>query len=232
MIKSNIQPTSKITIYTDAKSVLQALNSINQVSHLTYELQSMMAELLPLFNISYVWIPGHSNIEGNESADRFAREAANSTIVPTMELPISWKSAGPLLDKLHRTKWQHEWSTTGSGLTKEFFPLTSSTHVLAKSYIPHQLVQIFSGHCTLNLFLHRINVSDSPACECALDVESVQHFLLYCPLYHTQRLSFRNTILKHCNVWPPPLHVLTNSRLNVIALRKFCISTKRLEFNR
>src|SRR5882724_9050636 len=50
------------------------------------------------------------------------------------------------------------------------------------------LVQLRTGHIPLQKYLHRIGKVDSPKClACQTQDEMVQHYLLNCPAYRTQR---------------------------------------------
>jgi len=48
-----------------------------------------------------------------------------------------------------------------------------------------------TGCCGLNEYLHRICIKDSAACEsCECDVESVEHYIKFCPEYEDIREEF------------------------------------------
>ena len=55
-----------------------------------------------------------------------------------------------------------------------------------------KIIQLRTGHCGLNSYLHRFNLADSPFCDCGTGQETVEHFLLECPLYREQRTKLRN----------------------------------------
>ena len=71
------------------------------------------------------------------------------------------------LKKYFDNKWGEEWTNhTSSTVTKSFFPEISSTKLLRNIQLPHEMVQILSGHSKLNTFLYKIKVVDDPSCEC------------------------------------------------------------------
>jgi len=55
-------------------------------------------------------------------------------------------------------------------------------------------IQMRTGHCGLNKYLHRFGIADSPNCECGCGQETVEHFLLECPLFIEQRNALRNKV--------------------------------------
>ena len=67
-----------------------------------------------------------------------------------------------------------------------------------------KVIQLRTGHCGLNSYLHRFGLADSPLCECKNGQETVEHFLLECPLHREQRRELREkagTEWMHC--WEP-----------------------------
>jgi len=53
------------------------------------------------------------------------------------------------------------------------------------------LVQLRSGHCALNSYLHRFGKADS---KCGYGNETVQHFLLECCLFRDERKKLRKEV--------------------------------------
>ena len=54
-----------------------------------------------------------------------------------------------------------------------------------------KIIQLRTGHCGLNSYLHRFGRIDSPLCDCGMGLETVEHFLLECPRYREQRIEMR-----------------------------------------
>ena len=89
------------------------------------------------------------------------------------------------------------------------------------------LAQLRTGHCPLNLYLHRFKKTDSPYCQCRYQHETVQHYLLECRNYKSERKWLRNKIGPHnMNLGA----ILGNPKLaNHTA--KYVEMTKRMELN-
>ena len=87
------------TVCTDSKSTLQALQRTEDLTHPgVYEIHKLILSLRADQHVTFLWIPGHSGISGNDRADSMAKEAA--MLPDPEELPVA------LGDILHLTKIQ------------------------------------------------------------------------------------------------------------------------------
>jgi len=58
-----------------------------------------------------------------------------------------------------------------------------------------QLARLRTGHCALNQYLYRFGHEESPMCDCDSGaIESVQHYLLYCPKYERQHAKLMKKV--------------------------------------
>ena len=137
------------------------------------------------------------------------------------------RPASPSMNCYFQILWNTEWAQVDSdNITKSFFPSPTSAGILKSIHLSRQLVQVLSGHSKLRSFLHRIGVESEGTCPCRANIETTQHFLFDCHLYH----SLRAPMLHSCrNIpWPPPLNFFTTSTHNLTLLKSFIHSTKRL----
>ena len=82
--------------------------------------------------------------------------------------------------------------------TQYFFiySITSSAKAFCtKRTSSYKLTQILTGHCRLKMYLNHIGVEPDHACSCGEYVETVDHYLFYFKLEHSNRT---NTIIKSC----------------------------------
>jgi hypothetical protein len=107
------------------------------------------------------------------------------------------------IKKAANEQWNHQWTSDkrppamhlrriimkdGNQYGPTLYNKIPSRNLCAKT------IQLRTGHCGLNKYLCRFGIIDSPVCECGSGQETVEHFLLECPLYREQRRVLRNKV--------------------------------------
>ena len=172
-----------IVIFSDAKSVLEALENDDSKDKTIRKLSRTIGEVIAdhSINITLQWIPGHINIQGNERADTLAKQGARCI---QQNNNASYTTAKQTI-KQHKTEdWRNEWanSTTGRSIfTHMTTPNPRDSINLLKREEQVTIFRLRSGHVPLNAHLKRIGaIADSgcPLCPCA--EETVAHHLFVC----------------------------------------------------
>ena len=103
----NHSKTSKyrVVLLKDAKSVLQALTSAK--CSLTEQLLASLCQLHSIALTVVQWIPGHSNIPGNDQADAGAKEGAK---LPQIENDLDLPEIKTMIKSTIRQRWKKETS--------------------------------------------------------------------------------------------------------------------------
>ena len=98
--------STKFILYSDSKSVLQALQSKDSSTPLITRLLDKMNALSKNNSIILTWIPSHIGIQGNEKADKVEKKAFPTHISNTK---IPFTDLKPLINKFILKKWQKSW---------------------------------------------------------------------------------------------------------------------------
>ena len=134
------------------------------------------------------------DIDGNEEADKAAKTAAKSN--GSTRIYAALKSARNATNKTQtRDKWTKQWNegketaTLLRGMSKRPH-FTSGGKLYSQVKGKRQvaaLVRLRTSHVALNEYLHRFGHEEEPTCKCGEENENVEHYLLKCKNYATQR---------------------------------------------
>ena len=144
------------------------------------------------------WTPGHASVQGNETADRLAKEAAREaqeqTISTTTVVTKQDIKSASRLSELE--KWQKQWENSERG-RHYFYYHKKVKHRINKDFPNKHMASIItglrSGFINLNYYKHLLQQIDSPNCECG-ETETVEHYLLHCEKYDNLREKLRTEI--------------------------------------
>lgn len=207
------------TILSDSRAVLSALNSRfapNKTSCLILVIKDLLRKIdNEGKTIKLIWIPGHTQIKGNEMADLLAKEAISKGIdtqisVPFGEFKNLWKAQ--LFEELH------DWYRN-TGKEKGIFYFTNYYHNGRRSWIDRShisrksmvsLIRLRSGHTALGraASLFRFRIVNSPLCPaCGVD-ETPNHVFWNCKRFQVLSDSLLTSICKIRGLSPHPVEYL------------------------
>lgn len=191
-------------VYTDSQATLDLLKNNFKQGHIITEIRQLLGRLREQkWTIHFGWIKAHAGNQGNEMADKLAKEAAvgNSQSVftkkPKTSIITQIKEEGT-------TKWQNEWNNAAKGTTcKKFFPSVRERLKLKWDITP-EFSAMVTGHGKNKSHLHRIGILNDPTCPCQKAMQTVDHLLYDCEMQHQARNTMKEEIRKAGGTWPVP----------------------------
>ena len=163
--------STDVVICTDSQSLVIAIESRqSNVREIIEKLQQMKGKVV------IQWIPGHSNIPGNELADKYAKEVAQNGEAAVS--PLSYNTAKAIIKREIKDQ-----PPKHPIVSKTYEHLSNKTEGKLKSRKDAALIaQLRSGHCKeLKAYQHRLDETKDEMCpRCQLEAETVQHWLA-CP---------------------------------------------------
>ena len=180
----NLVKSSEIgiyTIFTDSKSALTAILNFKRNGHplitkMTHEIDTLRRSGRL---ISFVWIPGHVGIVGNEKADRAAASASKRCVE---FIPVHYQDCYKALYARFFKKKALEWSRSRTKLHDVYQELKDKPKEFISCRTSEVIVnRLRLGHC---LFSHSYLMESGappPCCFCQQELMSVKHVLTVCP---------------------------------------------------
>jgi hypothetical protein len=140
------------------------------------------------WKIEFSCVKAHAVIDGNELADKLAKEVArsNHTDIAFRRIPISMLYYVIQLESIQR--WQKEWEhCTKAAITKQYFR-TVQERLTTKMRVTQNIAAMMAGHGKTRPYLHRFKILGKATCACEQGDQTIDHLLYHCTLLETQRL--------------------------------------------
>ena len=236
----------EVSLYIDNQALIYALSSRKSTSgqHLVKAFRDAANDLH--CGLTIRWISSHSDIKGNEAADKLAKEAATGRSSRRIDLPHALRGQLPASTSATKQEfhenikqlWQKTWTESPrrvrfSQIDANFPFNRFRTNLFKLTRQQASLImQIRTGHIPLNKHLRRIMKADSDKCpKCNTRpgdnpvVESVNHFVFDCTAHEVARRELiAKTGRRHFN-----LSDIMTSTDNMKALVMYINRTRRLK---
>lgn len=187
-----------IVICSDSVSALMSIKSGVTRNHqeLLYEILFTNSRISRHGkNITYLWVPAHVGIQGNERVDRLAKEATKKGNID-VKIKLSKTEGKSLVWKKIMEKWQQQWDNEIKGrhlyMIQNRIGMESKKGGNRKEQVIINRLRI--GHCKLNKTLHIIGKHPTGLCDECQEEETVNHIFISCKKYILERLEFKNQL--------------------------------------
>ena len=170
------------------------------------------------WTIHFRWVKAHVGIEGNEAADKIAKEAAQDDKYPNIvfdRIPITTIASEIIRTGLEQ--WQRQWTNTTKGaVCRSFFPRLEQ-RLKIKMLITPEFTALVTGHGMTKAYLHRFKLTDDPMCACNEGQQTSDHIIFECNILEAQRSPMIKKIMVSGGSWPPEKDELTTKYLQAFS---------------
>ena len=186
---------NKFIIYSDSKSVLQAILHQRPKNPLVVKVIELYNKALHKGKqIVFCWVPSHIGIRGNEEADKAASEALNDDSIPQSHKVVASDLKQDITHTFD-TLWQVQWEADTNNKLQQVLP------IIKGNKIPHSLprressiyTRLKIGHTHLTHCYLLKGEPDPPFCIGCNEIVTVKHLLTDCIDYSHIREKYYQT---------------------------------------
>jgi ribonuclease HI len=219
-------------VFTDNQAGLLRLKTPSDKPGQSQQIRAIQATNIIInkgASINLVWVPGHTDIIGNEEADRLAKlgtkaieDLISNTSFAYLEIKINQLKKQEILEiaSAFKSKSLNSYSCIYSWKVQNKILIPRNTkRVLASSFY-----QLKLGHGYLKSYLYRLGIIEDNKCRCGL-VETAKHLIRDCSLYRAERKALYKKIKNKLGVKEVTLPILLHTRFGIEHLLVFLKET-------
>ncbi|XP_060879372.1 uncharacterized protein LOC132951601 [Metopolophium dirhodum] len=179
-------------IISDSLSALKSISNPYSKNELVQNIQGLISTTNKI--CSFLWVPSHVGISGNETKDKFANKATLPHNALQLNLTTSAESRNTINLKILET-WQKNWSNVPlSNKLRNIKPLIQKWNFPCSLKRRNEVIitRARIGHTHLtHSFL--ITKEPAPVCNTCKENLSIDHIVTRCPKYAEPRKIFKNS---------------------------------------
>ena len=217
--EADLRNTEKLHIFSDSQCAIGHLVLGWEPKSHKSTIQEVKTDIKKLeesgVKVEISWTPGHSDIKGNEYADKLAKEAADEA-KERIDLPpvITMGDVKTAARESGRKKWQDMWEKSEKG--RHLFNFRPKVDHKIKHKLETKkgeiiISQLRNGYAKLNEYLHKTNIAESDLCQCG-EIESVKHYLMECELFENGRELLRRKLFESCGIAHLDMNLLLDAK--------------------
>lgn len=198
LVELNIY-NAKVAICIDSQAAIKALYSFTIKSKLVLKCRHTLSLLSENNNILLCWVPGHSDIQGNERVDELAKLGCDSSrMADEIYPPLQYYKN--VIDTKMSILSQQRWELLpGHRVSKATLPkvdIKRTNTLLSLNRKDLSLISgIYTGHCLIGIHAIRLGLPGNEECRScgAIDsTESIEHLFCECDTFWHKRFMHLN----------------------------------------
>ena len=149
------------------------------------------------------WVPGHTEVSGNETADFLAKTGFKASAIPGDNPPVTLAWIRRQAKATRLELWQSVWNTADKGRSYQGEPRLKLDAPLRHThrFDSSTIVQLRTGHGYFNSYLSSMKSSARkkipfPRYNCRAPRQTPEHLLLYCVRFKEERKALRKAVGK------------------------------------
>ena len=190
---------NSLTIFSDSLSSLHAIENRSNSHPLVVSIHARLHNLENNHSISFAWTKAHAGINGNEEADRLAKEATiQRRACEYNNFPLSHAKYN--IKQTCRQEWNREYisAVQGSG-TRLWLPTIDHAEKFVNAFgVSFEMTQVMTNHGYHLQYLNRFNIASNALCPCdKKNTQTIEHLIKQCPRYASIRAHYETMFGKH-----------------------------------
>ncbi|CAK1604114.1 unnamed protein product [Parnassius mnemosyne] len=197
---AHINSFNNFLILTDSLSMVQSLTNLRfdfKKNYILYNIKKLLFSYAKKgIQVSFMWIPSHRGITGNEIVDKIARDGTNMLDVSSIvKVPLTdcYQSIDNQVNSLWVEFWKQDQEQKGKwyGTVQEKLPVApwyNKLKMASRDFVT-TINRLRFGHSTVPAHLARLGIVESSYCTfCNNSVGDIEHFIFTCECFSFDRL--------------------------------------------